>query len=68
MGWEIDAKVTYQIDTNLVYYVEGGYLIAGDFYKNHTRGKDSGTNFGDNDRSADPDNAYTVRHGIILSF
>jgi len=64
MGVEVDAKVTYQIDTNLVYYIEGGYLFAGDFYKNATLGKDP-----DNSLNANsPDNAYTVRHGIILSF
>jgi hypothetical protein len=62
MGWEIDAKVTYQIDSNLVYYVEGGYLIAGDFYKNATLGKDPANAA----NAPDPDNAYTVRHGIIL--
>lgn len=53
IGNEIDAKITYKIDKNLNYWVEGGYLITGNFYK--TAGKD-------------PDNAYAVRHGIQLSF
>jgi hypothetical protein len=55
MGVELDAKVTYQIDNNLVWYAEGGILFAGDFYKNRTAGADV----------ADP---WGVRHGIILSF
>jgi len=55
LGFEIDGKVTYQIDNNLVYYVEGGILFAGDFYKNATGGADV----------ADP---WGVRQGIILSF
>jgi hypothetical protein len=56
IGTELDAKVTYNIDRNLIYFVEGGYLWAGDFYKNVT------TN------AKDPDNAYAVRHGITLTF
>lgn len=55
IGTEIDAKVTYNIDKNLNYYVEGGYLVAGDLYKNQTSGRD-------------PDNVYGIRHGIILEF
>lgn len=55
IGTEIDAKVTYKIDKNLKYYVEGGYLIAGDLYKNQTSGRN-------------PDNVYGVRHGILLNF
>jgi hypothetical protein len=56
IGTELDGKLTYQIDKNLVYFVEGGYLWAGDFYKNV--------------RAADvnPDNAYAVRHGVELTF
>ncbi|RJQ15019.1 MAG: hypothetical protein C4560_11265 [Nitrospiraceae bacterium] len=56
IGFELDGKVEYQIDTNLAYYVEGGYLFAGDFYKNVTAGNE------------DPDNAYGVRHGLLLKF
>ncbi len=55
IGSEIDAKITYKIDKNLVYYVEGGYLFAGDFFKSVTGGNS-------------PDDAYAVRHGIQLSF
>ncbi len=57
VGWEVDSKITYQIDSNLVWYVEAGYLFAGDFYKNITG---NGTK--------DPDDAYSVRHGVVLSF
>lgn len=55
-GWEIDWTGQYEIDTNLTYFIEGGYLFAGDFYKQFaTPGKD-------------PDNPWAFRHGIILSF
>ncbi|MBI5098903.1 MAG: alginate export family protein [Nitrospirae bacterium] len=56
IGVELDAKAEYQIDTNLVYFVEAGYLWAGDFYKNVV-GADE-----------DPDNPYSVRHGLLLKF
>jgi hypothetical protein len=55
IGIEIDPKVTYKIDKNLTYWVEGGYLMAGDFWK---RGN----------ANARVDDAYAVRHGIMLSF
>ena len=61
IGTEVDARITYKIDRNLTYWVEGGYLFAGDFWKG-TAGK--GTPAG----SGSPDDAYTVRHGIQLSF
>jgi hypothetical protein len=54
IGWEIDAKLEYKIDKNLKYWVEGGYLFAGDFWKT--------------DPNKDPDNAYAVRNGIQLNF
>ena len=54
-GYEIDWDVKYKIDKNLTYFVEGGYLFAGDYYKTIT-----GT------RS--PDNPWAVRHGVTLSF
>lgn len=53
IGLEIDAKFTWKIDRNLQYWVEGGYLFAGDFWQ--TAG-------------GDPDDAYAVRHGISVSF
>ncbi len=53
LGWELDAKLTYKIDRNLTYWVEGGYFWPGDAYRFPTR---------------DADNAYAVRHGVQLSF
>jgi hypothetical protein len=32
-GWEIDAKVKYQIAKNLTYQIDAGYFKAGDFYE-----------------------------------
>lgn len=54
LGWEVDAKVTYQIDKGLKYWVEGGYFWPGDAYK-LKGGKDA-------------DDAWAVRHGIQLNF
>lgn len=59
LGWELDGKIEYQIDTNLVYYIEGGILFAGDAYRVGT--STAGSN-------KDPDDPYSVRHGIILKF
>ncbi len=56
IGWELDGKVTYQIDTALAYYVEAGILFAGDFYKNITGA------------SVSPDDAWAVRQGLVLTF
>ena len=56
IGVELDAKVTYQVDTNLVYYVEAGYLWAGDFYSNVT------------DDDSEIDNPWSVRNGLLFSF
>ncbi len=53
IGTEIDAKVTYKIEKNLVYWVEGGYLVVGGFFDTPTHSSD---------------NAYAVRHGIQLTF
>jgi hypothetical protein len=33
VGWELDAKVAYDIAKNLTYEVDGGYMHAGNFYK-----------------------------------
>ncbi|MCL5062817.1 MAG: alginate export family protein [Nitrospiraceae bacterium] len=57
IGTEVDAKLTYKIDKNLVYWVEGGYLFAGNLYKNFTTSA-----------TKNVDDAYAVRHGIELSF
>jgi len=54
LGWEVDAKVTYKIDKGLTYFVEGGYFWPGDAYK-LANGHDA-------------DNAWAVRHGLILKF
>ena len=56
IGLEVDAKANYKIDRNLNYFVEGGYLFAGNFWKAVT-----GPN-------VSPDDAWVVRHGIQLSF
>jgi len=53
MGNELDAKVVYQLDRNLVYFVEGGYLWTGKAYDSTT---------------AQADDAYAIRHGVTLSF
>ncbi len=55
IGTEADWKVTYKLDRNLNYYIEGGYLFAGNFWKSLTGGRE-------------PDDAYAIRNGIILSF
>ena len=61
IGTEIDGIVTYQIDKNLKYYVEGGYLFAGNFMKVFTPLNATGVH-------NSPDDAWAVRHGIQLSF
>jgi hypothetical protein len=53
IGIEFDAKATYKLDRNLTYWVEGGYLFAGAFFDTAT---------------TKSDNAYALRHGIMLSF
>ncbi|MBI1811132.1 MAG: alginate export family protein [Nitrospirae bacterium] len=53
IGRELDAKITYKLDKNLVYFVEGGYLWTGAFYDT---------------ASQSADDAYAVRHGLTLSF
>jgi hypothetical protein len=55
IGWEIDGKVTYKIDTNFEYFIEGGILFAGDFYDIF-------------DETGDADDMYIVRHGVQLGF
>jgi hypothetical protein len=55
VGTEVDLGLTYQIDKGLRYFVESGYLFAGNFWKGAT-----GRN-----KISDP---WAVRHGIVLSF
>ncbi len=62
IGTEIDAKVKYKLAKNVTYYVEGGYLIAGNMYKGN-KVTDPDTSLG-----VGPDDAYGVRHGIVLKF
>ena len=54
IGTEVDAKVSYKIDKNLMYWVEGGYLFAGGFVTDTV--------------NANKENAYAVRHGLQLNF
>ncbi len=59
IGTELDTTLTYQIDKGLKYFVEGGYLFAGRFFKDVTAAS-RGT-----DRYSDP---WAIRHGIQLNF
>ncbi len=54
IGWEVDVKLTYQIDKGLTYFIEGGYFWPGDAYKLPG--------------VKDADDAWGVRHGITLRF
>lgn len=60
IGTELDAKLTYKLDKGLQLWVEGGYLWAGDFWKNFYTVVDAG--------KTTIDNIYTVREGIQLNF
>jgi hypothetical protein len=53
VGWELDAKVAYDIAKNLTYEVDGGYMHAGDFYK---------------DFLPDVKNPVVLMHKLTLSF
>ncbi len=55
IGHEVDAYVTYKLDKGLVYFVEGGYLFAGDYWKAVTN-------------TESPDNPWAVKHGLELEF
>jgi hypothetical protein len=55
IGWEIDAKIIYNLAKNLVYRVDAGWLDTGNFYK-------------DNYNVQDTKNATVLRHLIELSF
>ncbi len=61
IGTEVDGIVNYKIDRNLKYYVEGGYLFAGNFWRGVTPVDASGNH-------KNPDDAWAIRHGIQLSF
>lgn len=64
IGVEVDGKVTYQIDKNLIYFVEGGYLFAGSAYDIGSH-MDTALSDGENKKA---DDAYAVRHGVTLTF
>ncbi|MBI4683073.1 MAG: hypothetical protein HY757_08245 [Nitrospirae bacterium] len=67
LGTEVDAKIEYQIDTNLVWYVESGVMFVGDAYdrpKHPTRS----TLVGARGHNVHGDAAWSVRNGVILSF
>ena len=63
IGTEIDWIANYKIDKNLTYYVEGGYLFAGDFWKGANNTSNAALY-----RDRSPDDAWAIRHGIQLSF
>lgn len=54
LGFEIDGKFEWDVDKNLLYYVEGGYFIPGDAY--------------DLPGGKEADDAYAIRNGLILKF
>lgn len=54
VGYEVDTMITYKIDKNLKYWIEAGYFWPGDAWK-LSNGKG-------------PDNAWVVRHSIMLTF
>lgn len=56
IGVEVDGKFTYKLARNLKYWVEGGYLFAGDVYN----GLDAA--------GTSADDAYSIRHGIQVAF
>ncbi len=72
IGEEVDARINYKIDRNLTYFVEGGYLFAGNFWKGaNLKAQEAGelsvaqaTVYS----NRNPDDAWVVRHGIQLSF
>lgn len=61
IGTELDFTGTYKIDKGLKYFVEAGYLFAGNYFKSVF--SDHGSNLPG--RISDP---WVVRHGIQLSF
>jgi hypothetical protein len=55
IGTEVDFYINYQIDKGLLFYVEGGYLFAGNFWKSATN----------QTKISDP---WVVRPGLKLNF
>ena len=62
LGWEVDGNLTYKLDTNLVYFVQAGYMVTGNVYD-----IDDNTS-AVNGVNKQADNAYVLRHGISLLF
>jgi len=58
IGYELDAKLNYKLDRNLNWWVEGGYLFAGNFWH------ELATVTPD----MSPSNAYAGRMGLQLNF
>ncbi|HXX58077.1 MAG TPA: alginate export family protein [Thermodesulfovibrionales bacterium] len=61
IGWEVDAKLNYKIDRNLNWWVEGGYLFAGNFWETVQAVQKQPL-------GSSVDNAYAARTGIQLDF
>jgi uncharacterized protein YxeA len=59
LGYEVDAKIEYQLASNLAYYIEAGRLFAGEAYDRYDSGQA---------KNIDADDVYRVRHGLLLSF
>ena len=55
VGWEVDARVAYQLAKNLSYVVDAGYLKAGNFYRDTNSGFDKAS-------------ATVLKHTLTLSF
>ena len=66
IGTEADVYATYQIDKGLKYFVESGYLFAGNYFKDLTYASRAyAPGSGDHRKFSDP---WSVRHGIQLNF
>jgi hypothetical protein len=67
IGTEIDLNASYQIDKGLKYFVEGGYLFAGNFWKGNGSTGITGVGYteGGSRKVSDP---WALRHGIQLNF
>jgi hypothetical protein len=58
IGTEVDFYLNYQVDKGLLFYVEGGYLFAGNYWKVPVTGSTGG-------KISDP---WIVRPGLKLNF
>jgi hypothetical protein len=62
-GWELDAKINYKIAKNLTYFVEGGILWPGKFYKDAPFTDESGDLL-----PVDKKTVGMAVHGLLLEF